>query len=95
MVSPVSEFNAYNVEAAPYYWLPVPDAEADGTLEAGTNMVVSGVCGELYYAVLPDGTYFYIPQSAVAQVPEATPEPTPESTPEPAPESVAETESVS
>lgn len=31
VVSPVSEFNAYNVEAAPYYWLPVPDAEADGT----------------------------------------------------------------
>ena len=28
VVSPVSEFNAYNVEAAPYYWLPVPDAEA-------------------------------------------------------------------
>lgn len=91
VVSPVSEFNAYNVEAAPYYWLPVPDAEADGTLEAGTNMVVSGVCGELYYAMLPDGTYFYIPQSAVAQVPEATTEPTPEPTPEPAPESVAET----
>lgn len=91
VVSPVSEFNAYNVEAAPYYWLPVPDAEADGTLEAGTNMVVSGVCGELYYAMLPDGTYFYIPQSAVAQVPEATPEPTQEPTPEPAPESVAET----
>ena len=67
VVSPVSEFNAYNVEAAPYYWLPVPDAEADGTLEAGTNMVVSGVCGEFYYAMLPDGTYFYIPQSAVAQ----------------------------
>ena len=83
VVSPVSEFNAYNVEAAPYYWLPVPDAEADGTLEAGTNMVVSGVCGELYYAMLPDGTYFYIPQ--------ATPEPTQEPTPEPAPESVAET----
>lgn len=44
-----------------------------GPLEAGTNMVVSGVCGEFYYAMLPDGTYFYIPQSAVAQVPEATP----------------------
>lgn len=40
VVSLVSEFNAYNVEVAPYYWLPVPDAEADGTLEAGTNMVV-------------------------------------------------------
>ena len=37
VVSPVSEFNAYNVEAAPYYWLLVPDAEADGTLEAGTK----------------------------------------------------------
>ena len=32
VVSPVSEFDAYNVEAAPYYWLPVPNAEADGTL---------------------------------------------------------------
>ena len=33
-------------------------------------MIVSGVCGEFYYAA--GWHIFYIPQSAVAQVPEAT-----------------------
>lgn len=35
VVSPVSEFNAYNVEAAPYYWLPVPMQRQTGHSKPG------------------------------------------------------------
>ena len=65
-MSPVSEFNAYNGGSA-VLLAACPGCRGRRDTRSRTNMVVSGVCGELYYAVLPDGTYFYIPQSAVAQ----------------------------
>ena len=86
VVSPVSAFDAYTVEAAPYFTLPVAESEPAGTLEAGSNAVVSGVCGDFYYVTLPDETTCYIPQQYLAQVATPTPEPTPEQTPEPTPE---------
>lgn len=86
IVSPVTAFNAYTVEAAPYFTLPAAESEPDGMLEAGSNAVVSGVCGDFYYAALPDGTTCYIPQQYLAQIPDPTPELTPEPTPEPTPE---------
>ena len=86
VVSPVSAFDAYTVEAAPYFTLPVAESEPAGTLEAGSNAVVSGVCGDFYYVTLPDETTCYIPQQYLAQVATPTPEPTPEPVSEPTPE---------
>lgn len=86
VVSPVTAFDAYTVEAAPYFTLPAAESEPDGTLEAGSNLIVSGVCGDFYYTALPDGTTCYVPQQYLAQVPDPTPEPTPDPTPEPTPE---------
>lgn len=78
VVSPIAEFNAYTVEAAPYFTLPVAESEPAGTLEAGSNVIASGVCGDFYYITLPDETTWYVPQKYLAQAATPTPEPTPE-----------------
>lgn len=94
VVSPVTAFDAYTVEVAPYFTLPEAESEPAGTLETGSNAVVSGVCGDFYYVTLPDGTACYIPQQYLAQTAAPTPEPTPEPVPEatPVPEVTPEPE---
>ncbi len=94
VVSPVTAFDAYTVEAAPYFTLPEAESEPAGTLETGSNAVVSGICGDFYYVTLPDGTACYIPQQYLAQTATPTPEPTPEPVPEatPVPEVTSEPE---
>lgn len=94
VVSPIAAFDAYTVEAAPYFTLPEAESEPAGTLEAGSNAVVSGICGDFYYVALPDGTTCYIPQQYLAQTATPTPEPTPEPVPEatPVPEVTPEPE---
>ena len=94
VVSPVTAFDAYTVVAAPYFTLPEAESEPAGTLETGSNAVVSGICGDFYYVTLPDGTACYIPQQYLAQTATPTPEPTPEPVPEatPVPEVTSEPE---
>lgn len=83
IVEPISAFDGYTVEDTEQYGAPDATRAPDASLPAGTNMIISGVCGDFYYATLPDGTACYVPSSAIAQVPEPTPEPTPVPTPEP------------
>lgn len=90
VVSPIAQYDAFATEAAPYFALPTPDSESIGTLEAGANMVVSGICGDYYFVTLPDGVTCYVAQGVVAQVIPPTPEPVQESVPEVTPEPTPE-----